>query len=36
MDRVYIIAEIGINNNGDVQLAKELIDLAHDSDCDAV
>ena len=36
MDRVYIIAEIGINHNGDVQLAKELIDLAHDSDCDAV
>ena len=36
MSRVYVIAEIGINHNGDVQLAKELIDLAHDSDCDAV
>ena len=36
MDRVYVIAEIGINHNGDVQLAKELIDLAHDSGCDAV
>ena len=36
MDRVYVIAEIGINHNGDVKLAKELIDLAHDSGCDAV
>ena len=36
MDRVYVIAEIGINHNGDVQIAKELIDLAHDSGCDAV
>ena len=36
MNEVYVIAEIGINHNGDVQLAKELIDLAHDSGCDAV
>ena len=36
MDRVYVIAEIGINHYGDVKLAKELIDLAHDSGCDAV
>jgi len=36
MSEVYIIAEVGINHNGDVQLAKELIDLAHDSGCDAV
>ena len=32
----YIIAEIGINHNGDIDLAKELIDTAHDSGCDAV
>ncbi|CAE6487007.1 N-acetylneuraminate synthase family protein [Candidatus Nitrosotenuis uzonensis] len=33
---VFIIAEIGINHNGDVNLAKKLIDLAVDSGCDAV
>ena len=32
----YVIAEIGINHNGDIDLAKELIDTAHDSGCDAV
>ena len=25
----YVIAEIGINHNGDIDLAKELIDMAH-------
>jgi len=33
---VFIIAEIGINHNGDVQMAKKLIDAAADSGCDAV
>ena len=33
---VKIIAEIGINHNGDIDLAKELIDMAHNSGCDAV
>ena len=33
---VYIIAEIGINHNGDIQLAKELIDTAASSGCNAV
>lgn len=33
---VFIIAEIGINHNGDIQLAKRLIDLAKQSGCDAV
>jgi len=33
---VYVIAEIGINHNGSIKLAKELIDMAHDSGCDAV
>jgi N-acetylneuraminate synthase len=36
MNKVYIIAEIGINSNGSVELTKELIDKAHDSGCHAV
>jgi len=32
----YIIAEIGINHNGNVQTAKELIKAAHDAHVDAV
>ena len=32
----YVIAEIGINHNGDIDLAKELIDMAQTSGCDAV
>ncbi|MCP9915156.1 N-acetylneuraminate synthase family protein [Cyanobium sp. ATX 6F1] len=32
----YIIAEIGINHNGDIQLCRELIDSAIDAGCDAV
>jgi N-acetylneuraminate synthase len=33
---VFITAEIGINHNGDLKIAKKLIDLAVDSGCDAV
>lgn len=33
---VFIIAEIGINHNGDLELAKRLIDLAAEAGCDAV
>jgi len=33
---VYIIAEIGINHNGDVNIAKKLIDAAFLAGCDAV
>lgn len=33
---VYVIAEIGINHNGDVEIAKQLIDVAADAGCDAV
>lgn len=36
MNKNYIIAEIGINHNGDLDLAKKLIDLAKTSGCDAV
>lgn len=33
---IFIIAEIGINHNGDVDIAKALIDVAADAGCDAV
>lgn len=33
---VYVIAEIGINHNGDVETAKRLIDVAVIAGCDAV
>ena len=32
----YIIAEIGINHNGDILIAKKLIDVAVDIGADAV
>ena len=32
----FIIAEIGINHNGDMSICKELIDVAVESGCDAV
>src|SRR5262245_29860680 len=32
----YIVAEIGINHNGDIEIAKRLIDVAVDAGCDAV
>jgi len=33
---VFVIAEIGINHNGDLEIAKALIDMAKKADCDAV
>ena len=33
---LFIIGEIGINHNGDLGVAKELIDLASDAGADAV
>ena len=36
MDKTYIIAEIGINHNGDLSIAKRLIDIAAAAGCDAV
>ena len=33
---VFIIAEIGINHNGDAALAKQLIDVAVTAGCNAV
>lgn len=32
----FVIAEIGINHNGDLDIAKRLIDVAVDAGCDAV
>lgn len=34
--RTFIIAEIGINHNGNLELVRKLIDLAAESGCDAV
>jgi N-acetylneuraminate synthase len=36
MKKTYIIAEIGINHNGDLNVAKRLIDIAAAAGCDAV
>lgn len=33
---VFVIAELGVNANGDIKLAKQLIDMAKGCDCDAV
>ncbi|MBP2704116.1 N-acetylneuraminate synthase family protein [Microbispora sp. RL4-1S] len=33
---VYVIGEIGINHNGDVDIARKLIDVAADAGCQAV
>jgi N-acetylneuraminate synthase len=35
-ERVLMIAEIGINHNGDMDIAKRLIDMAKGAGCDAV
>ena len=34
--KCFIIAEIGINHNGSLDIAKKLIDIAKESGCDAV
>ena len=36
MKKTYIIAEIGINHNGSLDVAKKLIDVASVAGCDAV
>ena len=33
---IFIIGEIGINHNGDLDIAKSLIDIAKEAVCDAV
>ena len=36
MNKTYIIAEIGLNHDGNVELAKELIDISISAGCNAV
>ena len=36
MKKTYIIAEAGVNHNGDLRLAKQLVDMAKDAGADAV
>jgi N-acetylneuraminate synthase len=36
MSKIFIIAEIGINHNGSLEIAKNLIDGAHAAGCDMV
>jgi len=36
MKKLFISAEIGINHNGDINIAKQLIDIAKEAGCDAV
>ncbi len=36
MSRVFVIAEAGVNHNGDIKIAKQLIDTAREAGADAV
>lgn len=36
MKKVYIIAEAGVNHNGDINIAKKLVDVASEAGADAV
>ena len=35
-EHVLVVGEIGINHNGDITIAKRLIDMAKAAGCDAV
>ncbi|MFA7115332.1 MAG: N-acetylneuraminate synthase family protein [Candidatus Omnitrophota bacterium] len=35
-NEIFVIAEVGINHNGDIEITKKLIDMAKESGCDAV
>ena len=35
-ESIFIIGEIGINHNGDIEIAKKLISMAKECGCDAV
>lgn len=36
MNKVFIIAEAGVNHNGDINLARQLIDVAYEAGVDAI
>ena len=36
INKIYLIAEIGINHNGDIKIAKKLIDRAKEANFDAI
>lgn len=36
MERVFVIAEAGVNHNGDINIAKKMIDVAAESGVDAI
>jgi N-acetylneuraminate synthase len=36
MEKIFYVAEVGINANGDINIAKKLIDMAVECKCDAV
>ena len=36
MNRIFIIAEAGVNHNGDIEIAKKLVDAAAKAGADAV
>ena len=36
MSRVYIIAEAGVNHNGDLEIAKKMISAAKQAGADAI
>ena len=36
MHRTFIIAEAGVNHNGDIEIAKKMIDVAAESGVDAI
>ena len=36
MKRVYIIAEAGVNHNGNIDIAKRLVDVAKEAGADVV
>lgn len=36
MNRIFVIAEAGVNHNGDIEIAKQLIDAASEAGADAV